>query len=520
MSRFSSKLHKFSASWMIFPLASALAIIGARIWLIADYGSPTPYWDQWSAEGMFLYPKYFNGTLSFADLIALHNEHRILVTRLWSLMLIDLGGYWDPILQMLANTVIIGAFVALLVAAFRPILDRASWIMLALFTAVLYALPFGWESTLAGFHSQWYFMLLFSLAGMLAIIKAAAFTLNWWLATLLLVTSYFSMAAGALTTAAAFAFCALQFFVGHRFGWREALALAILAAMTALMVLFIPAYPAYAAFKAHSIGQFLHSMLEIMSFPAAPSNASPAVLIVCAILVQAPAALTCIRIIWLRPPLTDSRWRLVAIAFWAILQAACLAYGRAPGALWPRYLDVYLVGVVLNCACLFYALNTSAIPRLRHWRRLGIALWLLLVLFGSAKTIFTQSLAGIAERVAHTRAETVNMQNFLATGDLKALQKKAFADIPYWNPEQLARIASQPVIRGLLPPALVGEASAERAQQHGLAQFTGRTIEALKQYALRWGGLLIPAGLTLFLIGLLGLTNQQPKITEFSSAPE
>src|ERR1039458_3823782 len=145
-----SKLHNPLLSWMIFPLACALVVIGAKIWTIAQYGSPTPFWDQWDFEGAILYPKYFDGTLKLSDLIAPHNEHRIFMTRLWSLLLLELGGYWDPILQMVANTLLLGGFVALFVAAFRPILDRASWIAFALLFTVIFSLPFGWENTLAG----------------------------------------------------------------------------------------------------------------------------------------------------------------------------------------------------------------------------------------------------------------------------------------------------------------------------------------------------------------------------------
>ena len=164
------------SSWVIYPLACALVVIGAKCWMIASYGSPTPFWDQWDAEGVILYPKYLGGTLQISDLIAPHNEHRILVTRLWSLLLLALEGYWDPILQMVANTLILGVVVALFIAAFRPILDRWSWLAFALFSMVIFSLPFGWDNTLSGFNSQWYFLLLFSLAGLVVIIDAVAFT--------------------------------------------------------------------------------------------------------------------------------------------------------------------------------------------------------------------------------------------------------------------------------------------------------------------------------------------------------
>jgi hypothetical protein len=501
MRQFLPKLYSLVPLWIIFSFGAAFAVVGAKIWLIANGASPTPLWDQWS-EGMILYPKYFDGTLNISTLIAAQNEHRILLSRLWSLMLIDLGGYWDPILQMLANTVIIGAFVGMLIAAFRPILFEASYAALALFAATLFALPFGWESTLAGFHSAWYFVLLFGIAGVLLICEARAFSIRWWVALLLAVLSFFSMASGALTTAVAFAIGVTQFAVDRRSGWRELLALAVLAVTTFAMVVFTPVIAQHAPIRAHSIGQFLHAMVQILSWPATQYNSSLFKLIGGTILLQAPSALVSIYVIWLRPPLADRRWLVVALTAWAVLQAVALAYGRSTGPTTSRYLDVFTVGVVLNFACLLYALGTANLSHVRRAIALGATIWLLLVLFGATKTVFTQTLADIADREAHTRAQTENMRNYLATRDLRILQNKPFFDIPYPVAEDLAVLASQPIVRALLPPELINEPSPYRSQQRGLARFTGRPIDALKTYALRWGVLLIPTGLTLFLLGL------------------
>jgi hypothetical protein len=113
------------------------------------------------------------------------------------------------------------------------------------------------------------------------------------------------------------------------------------------------------------------------------------------------------------------------------------------------------------------------------------------------------------------RAATENLRAYLDTGDIRVLENKPRLYIPYPDPNRLAMIVSQPVIRALLPPALVGEASAARAQQRGLARFTGRPIEAIKEYALRWGALLMPAGAILFLLGLA----LQRRRTEAEPAP-
>jgi hypothetical protein len=237
---------------------------------------------------------------------------------LWSLLLLELGGYWDPILQMVANTLIFGAVVALFIAAFRPILDRRSWLVFALFSMVIFSLPFGWENTLAGFNSQWYFLLLFSFAGLVVIIDAIAFTPRWWLAAMLLIFSYFSMAGGALTVAAAFAVGAVQFVVGRRSGLRELFALAILVAVTFAMVLNTPLVSENSPLEAHSVGQFFQALLKIMSWPATTNTTLIIPMIVCAILAHAPAWLASVDAIRLRPPLTDRRWLPVVLVGWVI----------------------------------------------------------------------------------------------------------------------------------------------------------------------------------------------------------
>ena len=83
----------------LFIVASLLIILGAKIWLIAAYGNATPFWDEWDAEATGLYPRYVAGTLRLSDLLAQHNEHRILLTRLLDLALFAGSGRWDPILQ-------------------------------------------------------------------------------------------------------------------------------------------------------------------------------------------------------------------------------------------------------------------------------------------------------------------------------------------------------------------------------------------------------------------------------------
>ena len=57
-----------------------VAILGAKVLLIARLGIPTPYWDQWDTEAAGLYLPWLSGTLTPAHWFAFHNEHRIVLT--------------------------------------------------------------------------------------------------------------------------------------------------------------------------------------------------------------------------------------------------------------------------------------------------------------------------------------------------------------------------------------------------------------------------------------------------------
>ena len=451
--------------WLIYPLACALIVIGAKCWMIARYGNPTPYWDQWDAEAATLYPHYFAGTLRFSDLIAPHNEHRILVTRLWSLFLLELEGYWDPILQMLANTLLLGALIALLIVAVRPILDRLSWIGFAIFITVIFALPVTWGNGLSGFNSQWYFMQLFSIAGLLAIIAAAAFTPRWWIALLLLIASYFSMAGGAATMAAGFAICVVQYASGRRAGAKELLALALLAAATVVMVVYIPASSGGdAPARAHTIAEFIRGWLDVASWPIT-SGQPTAVLILCAIPIQAPALLGSLYVIRQRPPLSDRRWLLVALAGWFALQAAALAYGRGGGTE-SRYVDAIIVGLLASDIAFLWAWRASqSSPPRRRVVFAAAAFWLTLIFTGAGIKIVKDAVPQMTKFYALSTPQTETLRNYLATSDIGALENKPPLYIPYPDARRLASIISNPAVRAILPPVLVGEESARRAQR-------------------------------------------------------
>jgi hypothetical protein len=122
----------------------------------------------------------------------------------------------------------------------------------------------------------------------------------------------------------------------------------------------------------------------------------------------------------------------------------------------------------------------EAHPRVRSRRQLvvaAVALWLVPIYAGITVNHTRRDLVDARRFEA---VQTKNVREYLETGDIRTLQNKGEFEIPHAEPATLARIVTQPLIRAILPPALVGADSAARAQQHGLARHTGHAVEALK----------------------------------------
>ncbi|HEY0439710.1 MAG TPA: hypothetical protein VGD36_06505, partial [Xanthobacteraceae bacterium] len=232
-------------------LACMAAVFGASLYLVWAHGSITPLWDQWDAEAANLYKPYLEGTLSFSDLFSPHAEHRIVFTRLIGLLLLEINGFWDPVLQMVCNAVIRIAGIGLLLRLLMRPLPGPAAVLLAAFTTLVCAIPFGWENIL-GFQAPYYLLLPLAFASVLAFHGASAFSPRWWLGAVLAVASFFSMASGALTPAAIAVLHAVQIAVGTRRGPREIAGVIALALACAVLLAYVPLPPGHEWGRAHS----------------------------------------------------------------------------------------------------------------------------------------------------------------------------------------------------------------------------------------------------------------------------
>lgn len=476
--------------------AALFVVLGAKLVLIKVLGAQVPYWDQWDGEAAHLYKPYLEGTLTWEQLLASHNEHRILFTRLWSLALLEINGVWSPKLQMVANAVLhVSVLVLLLVWLTRGLSVARRWFLCAV-TAAVYAIPFGWGNTLAGFQSQFYFVFGFSMASLWAFSTATPFSGRWLAGLLLSVAAFFSMASGALTLIAIITLLGLQiaFQIRSR-SWKEIVSPVLLIGVSIAMLLSVTDVPGHDPLKADGIQSFLGAFLKVAGWPAFFPQFG-------AVLLNAPIAILFFRALIERRRPDDPVWAPIAVMLWLGTQWLSFSYGRAIAPIAPRYLDTYSIGIVINCAAALYLMRGPASRWAAAWLVVGLSFFAMAVMVDAAPN----ALRGAAKRHAHYKAQTENLSAFLASGDLSHLQNKSRLAVPYPDPMRLAAIAGDPTIRKILHPRLTGTRVAPLSLPGGIS-----TIARNAQVAvMRSGPLMVFFGFALFGYGAIRCWVSRP----------
>lgn len=470
-------------------IGAALAILGAKLILIKSLGAEVPYWDQWDGEAAHLYKPYLEGTLTWHDLIASHNEHRIVASRLWSLALLELNGLWSPKLQMVANAVLHSSILALLLLWLTRGLGTAQRLFLCLLMAAVYATPFGWGNTLAGFQSQFYLVFGFSMASLWAFSAARPFSSRWLAGLLLSTAAYFSMASGALTLVAVIALLGLQVAFGIRpRSLPELASLALLSLVTIAMVAFVTPVAGHDSLKADGFVSFVTALLEIASWPV-PN------VVLGAFLLNAPIAVLFVKALAERRPISDPVWAGIAVMFWLGTQWLSFSYGRAIAPLASRYLDTFTIGIIVNCAAALHLWRETANRWVAAWLVVGLSVFATAVVSQAAPKAFH----GAVKRHAHYVEQTNNLSAYLRTGDRSHLENKAHLALPYPDSNRLAIISNDPSVRKILHPRLTGDKVAKLS----LPTWIVGTARKLQIGLLRLGPLLFFVGVAVLGYGIL-----------------
>jgi hypothetical protein len=457
-------------------LALFVLVCGARLWLVDLCGASVPFWDQWDAEGDALFAPLLRGHLPLSHFFMPHNEHRIVLTRLLAVGLFELDGMWDPRLEMVVNASIAAGTAAIVAGLLLREIGRQWWHPVVCAVAILWALPYAWENTTWGFQAQFYFLLLFSFLTIWGLCYGRPYTIAWWTGAASAILSCLTMASGFLAPLAVLLVLAAAV-VLERKTWRMHLpGFVVCLLCVAVSVPLMVKVSKHAGLHAAGLHDFLLSFIKDLSWPGHHITVAFLVFLfpiffMARALVRHPSQ---------RP---RPRWFLLCLAGWVTLQAGAFAYGRGRlgDAAGSRYQDVLAIGPLVSFVTLLFE---SGSMRRRVWYA-GLAGWFIFTLLG-----FRENFRDFRKALPHqyhcAAEQARRCRAYVETRDIEVLRHMADRmEIPYPNPERLARLLDDPHIRStlLFVPG-----------QEDKAAWPTHLARALLR-ASRW----------IFLLGLLGL---------------
>lgn len=425
------------------PAASGLLVLGAQLWLVARAGTDIPFFDQWDVEGRLLFPAWLDGSLAPAQLLAAHNEHRILWTRLLELGLFATNGRWDPLVELAVNALLHAGVAALLVTALAPGFRRAPAIAITAAVVLLNLPVLGWHNALWGFQSQVYFCLLFALGALAVLAPAGRSAARAGAGALLAIAAMFAMGAGLLAPIAVTAIWAWR-------GERRAWAWAGLAALVGLGVVLQADVPAHAALRSASPGDFFTALRQVLAWPA---RGAPWMALMANLPLAAFVAGRALR----RLPRSESEEFVLAVALWGLLVAGATAWSRGGGGEFllgvpSRYADFLGLLPLVNGWCVL-ALWRAAAPM---WR-LALGGWTALVVLTLLGSALQDWRGVIAPRCRDREAPVRLVRAFQQSGDPAVFAGQPRLYLAHPEPAVVAAVLKDARLAGRLPPSLQPE---------------------------------------------------------------
>jgi len=430
--------------------AIALVIFGARLWVIYNFGSSIPFWDQWGAEAANLYLPWLNGNLTFNHLFGPHNEHRIFFTRILSLLLLVLNErQWDPLFGMIVNASLSTLTAVFLIVILNNLLGKAVQNVVILIVGLLWSIPYGWGNIIASFQSQFYIMLLFTLILLWGILLHENFSFKWWIGVIFALLAIFTVASGffILLVLIVLKLYLIAIDIGKRRSHLPTLLVSI--AITSFSLMLIVRVSHHEVLIANNITEFMLAFGKALAWPWVTYPFVSLVLYL-------PFLTLVFRTLWLRRKPSDAELFVLALGGWVILQAASMAYARGVGGAVPasRYMDILALGVIVNLLSFFFISQSCyALPRwVKPYINTYAALWKFLVILGIGGLMVMGSWPHIQQRSWHYGEQLKNTREFIRTGELSTLQKPHI--IPYPHPGPLASWLANSQLRAILPHSL------------------------------------------------------------------
>jgi len=440
---------------LFLAICAFFAILLSRLLVTRLFAADLPFWDQWDSEGWLLLRPFQSGAFPWDILLSPHNEHRVLFTRLTTLLLFVLNNHqWDNLVSLTFNAIAYALFFAVLVHRLMRELPWPAYATLLGACVLIACLPLASESLLSGFQNQFYFMIVFTVSGIWIAASRPLNAVRTLILSLLAVACVFTIASGLLS---GLFFAAAAWLRRYSPTLRSVESpssdrsdfwyLAILSCWATLVSAIaywkVPVIPGHSGLHAQNLQEFAAAATTAMAWPL-PGK------IWCALAVWSPFLLHSVRLLQRRMSMERVDICALALAAWVVAQTLAMAHSRGHdlSEVPSRYCDIVGLGVLAN---VFLATRLFTITR-PSGALAAAGLAALCALYTGGLTYRTLSAIGeLQNRAALSRIEIEHVRRFVDTGDVSEFQNQPFLHIPYPDPARLAMMLSDRAIRAMLP---------------------------------------------------------------------
>ncbi|HEY5552080.1 MAG TPA: hypothetical protein VIK52_09335 [Opitutaceae bacterium] len=472
---------------VIVLVALAAITLACRWRIIAEYGVPVPFHDQWSAEGEAMLEPWFAGELGWDVFWKPSNEHRPVLTRALAFAEFRLTGQWDTRVQMLVNSLFYALTAVALSLLARVVFAPRGWIAATAVIALLFALPGNYENAVWGYQAHFYLMVLLGVLYLGGTFGCARIGARWGAAQVAGVIGLLSMGGGMLAPMVAAGLAAIR--LVRR---RDAHTIATLVSGLVLSLLgwwlLAPSAGEGGPLTARSAITLIETLIKMLAWPST--------LTVLAVLVHAPWLLVALRALPARGT-RPAETALAALGGWVVLQTLAIAYARGGSfsEIPPRYFDILVIGLAVNAASLAILIREHA----RKIAVLGIgAAWFAVVAAGLLHFNRPARLDPVLEAHSGLQRRTLEVvRDYVRTGDPAALSRDPFVAHHFPSIATMRRLLDNPGVRASLPSEIRG------AEQRPVSErFTIGTLHS-------WPWLLAIAAIALAVAGVAAVLSSR-----------
>ena len=301
---------------------------------ISNFALDIPLDDQWNGELMSIYKPFEEGSLSWKDLFASHNEHRIFFTRIFNLSIYILNGNrWDHVLVIRLQS-ILASLIPILIVFFLYRNQRIP-LFSVFFFGVISSVPILYESLTIGFDNQRFFMQIFTILTISRLNTKFRF-FDFILVCFFTTCAYFSMAGGIVSGIVSLGFYLSCFLFVKRDKILLLYSIILILLVSTFYFFTIKPEP-HIFLKSSTFSEFLLALYTLMDYPKFG-----------AFLIWAPLILIVI-ISWQKRYLHHFYiWFLVSIVFFALITS----YSRGHALLLTlsnRYFETTIFSVFILC---------------------------------------------------------------------------------------------------------------------------------------------------------------------------